>query len=128
MSRPSTLSLILVALLGFASCGGNDHEALAKESITLMQDLGDTLAKVTDKSSAEKQVDRLETIVSKMKSVHSRMERMDAPSEEDEAAMSKALEADMGSAMQKMTQEMARIAQNPEIMQVVGPVLEKLDQ
>lgn len=127
MSRSSLLSLTLVAVLGLTACGGDSHEALAKESVSIMQDFGDTLAKITDKASAEKHVGELEELVVDMQAVKARMEKQGDPSAEEEAELPAELEQEMGSAIQKMSQEMMRIGSNPEIMQIVQPVLEQLD-
>lgn len=128
MSRSSILALAFAIVLGLTSCGGETHEALASESIGLMEDFTGSLAKIDDKASAEKQAGELERLVTKMKDVQARMEKLGAPSEEKGAELSKKLEEGMGAAMQKMSRELMRIGSNPEIMSVVGPLLEKLDQ
>lgn len=128
MSRSSILALTLATVLGLTSCGGETHEALAGESISLMEDFSGSLAKIDDKASAEKQAGELERLVSKMQDVRARMEKLGAPSEQDEAELSKKLEEGMGTAMQKMSKELMRISSDPEIMSVVGPLLEKLGQ
>jgi hypothetical protein len=128
MSRSLTLSFALVTLLGLTACGGDSHEALADESVSLMQDLGNTLAKITDKASAEAHVGELKTIVSKMSEVQARLEAMGEPSGEAEAELAEKYESRMGAAMQAMGQQMMRISANPEIMQVVDPVLQKIGQ
>ena len=125
MPRPTILTLILALVLGLASCG-DKHEALAKESIGLMQEFGDTLAKVTDKASAESHSAELEGLVTDMKDIQVRMEKMEEPSEEKEAELRKKLDAEMAPAVQKMTQEMMRVSQNPEIMLVLGPIFQKM--
>lgn len=128
MSRSSILALTFAIVLGFTSCGGETHEALANESIDLMEDFTDSLAKIDDKASAQKQAGELERLVAKMKDVQARMEKLGDPSEEQGAELAQKLEQGMGAAMQKMTKELMRIGSNPEIMSVVGPLLEKLDQ
>lgn len=128
MSRPACLSLLLALVLLCPACGGSEHEALAKESVSLMQDFGDTLAKVTDKSSAEKQKSKLESIVADLHDVKVRMEAKGEPSAEKQAEMEEKMKAEMGPAMQTMMREMMRIGQNEEVMAVLGPVFDKLDQ
>lgn len=129
MPRSPALSLTLATVLGLAACGGgNTHEALAKESVAVMEDFGDSLAKITDKASAEKHVSELERLVSRMNDIQARMEKLGEPSEATSTEMEKMMKDSMGPAMQKMTQHMMRIGNDPEIMSVVGPVIEKIDK
>ena len=126
MARPPILSLILAAVLGLAACGGDSHEAVAKESIEKMQEFGDTLAKITDKPSAEAHKAELETLVADMKDIQARMEKMEDPSPEKEAELQAQFEKQMQPAVEKMSREMMRLAQLPDVMPVIQPVLEKM--
>ena len=40
----------------------------------------------------------------------------------------KKLEADMNAAMEKMNREASRVAMDPQIMQVIGPVMQKMGE
>ena len=126
MSRLVTVLLSLVLALNLSACGEPTHEDVARDAIETMSDFGDCLAKITDKSSAQKHVKELEALAAEVKAKGEVMEKMPAPSEEDEKAMQKKLESEMEAAMQKMVRESTRIAQDPEIMAVIGPVLEKM--
>ena len=129
MTRPFALSLVLASLLGLSACvGGETHESLAKESIAVMTDIGKTLAKVTDKASAEKQSGELKKLADKMDSLQKRMEELGPPSEEAGQALEKKLEEDMGAAMATMTSEMMRLAGNAEVQAVLEPIFEKIGQ
>ncbi len=128
MPRLTCLSLLVALVLLCPACGGSEHEALARESVSLMKDFGDTLAKVTDKSSAEKQKGKLESIVADMHDVKVRMESKGEPSAEEESALEEKMKAEMAPVMQTMMQEMMRIGQNEEVMAVLGPVFDKLDE
>jgi ketopantoate reductase len=129
MPRLLAVLLSLVAALGLTACGGDPtHEDVARDAIGTMNEFAGVLAKCTDKASAEKHKGELEAIATKMKEQKAKMEKMGAPSKEDEEAMKKKLDADMQAAMQKMMQEAMRISQNQEVMAVVGPVLEKMGQ
>ena len=76
--------------------------------------------------SAESHSAELEGLVTDMKDIQVRMEKMEEPSEEKEAELRKKLDAEMAPAVQKMTQEMMRVSQNPEIMLVLGPIFQKM--
>jgi len=128
MPRLLAVLFSLVSLLSLPACGDPTHEDVARDAISLMNEFSGVLAKITDKASAQKHVKELEELSTKIKAQRERMEKMPAPSEKDEEAMAKKLEGDMNAAMQKMMTEATRIAQDPEIMAVVGPVLEKMGQ
>jgi hypothetical protein len=127
MPRPSILTLILAGLLGLAGCGGDSHEALATETVDVMQEFGDTLAKITDRASAEEHKAELEEHVADMNDLKARMDKMGDPSPEKGAELEKKFEKEMGPAMQKMMSEMMRIAQLPDdAMLVVQPIVDKM--
>ena len=129
MPRLLAVLLSLVAALSLSACGGDPtHEDVARDAIGTMNEFSAVLAKITDKASAEKHVKELEALSAKMKATKAQMEKMGEPSKEAEEAMKKKYDADMQAAMQKMMQESIRISQNPEIMAVVQPVLEKMGE
>jgi len=128
MPRLLVLMASLVFALGLPGCGKPTHEDLARESIGTMNEIADVLAKITDKASAQKHVGELEKLSAKMKEQKAQMDKMGEPSEKDAEAMLKKLEGDLNAATQKMTREMSRIAQDPAIMEVLGPVFEKMGQ
>jgi len=128
MPRLLVLMASLVFALSLPGCGKPTHEDLARESIGTMNEIADVLAKITDKASAQKHVGELEKLSAKMKEQKAQMDKMGEPSEKDAEAMLKKLEGDLNAATQKMTREMSRIAQDPAIMEVLGPVFEKMGQ
>ena len=128
MPRLLTVLLALVAFSLPACSKKETHEDVARDAIGTMKEMGDVLAKITDKASAQKHVKELETLSAKVKEQKAKMETMGAPSKADEEAMQKKLEGEMQAAMQKMMNESMRIAQDPEIMAVVGPVLQTMGE
>lgn len=129
MPRPFASLVLVLSLLGLSACtGGDSHEALAKEQIALMTDLGETLAKVTDKASAEKHSGELNKLAEKMAGLEKRMNELGAPSEEAGQALEKKLAEEMGKAMATMTSEMTRLAGNAEVQAVLAPIFEKIGE
>ena len=129
MARFLALLIPIVVLFGIAACGGGEsHEDLARESVSTFKEFGNTLERVTDKASAEGHVKELDELVTKIDDLQARMEKLGTPLDSKEAeAMTKNLESEMGEAMAKISRELARIAQNPELSAVIGPVLERMD-
>ncbi len=127
MARLLPLMLTLAAVLGFAACGGGGtHEALAKESISTLREFGDTLAKVTDKASAEAHVKDLDKLGAKIKDLHDSMQKLGTPLDKALEVMTENLEVEMNAVMAKVNKELGRIAMNPELKSVIGPVLERM--
>jgi archaellum component FlaC len=120
------LSSVLCAL-SLHSCGGSEtHDEVAEEFVETMNEFADTLAKITDKESAQKHVGELETLSAKVKDLQTRMEKIGEPAEADAEAMMRKHEAAVNAAMQKMMQESTRVAMDPQIMEVIGPTLQKM--
>lgn len=127
MTRLLSLALALATALVLAACGGgNSHDAVAKESVDTLTEVGDTLEKVTDKASAEKQVGKLEKLMTKMGDLEKRKNEVGEPSAEDLEAMKKKYEAKMTAAMEKVMKEMMRLSSNAEVMAIIGPPMEKM--
>ena len=128
MNRALPVSLALAGVLLLGSCGSDQSPAaLAEANITAMEDLGATLAKITDKASAEKNTAALERLATRIKDLKERMEKAGAPSDADSEKLMKQHGPALGTAMNKLTQEMMRIGMDPELQAIVGPALEKID-
>jgi hypothetical protein len=127
MARTLSLAFAFVSLLALSACGGGDpHEKLMKETAGVMTEFGATLAKVTDKASAQKQVPQLEKLSQKMNDIQTRMEKLGDPSEEVAASLEKKMETEMSTAMATMMKETTRLSANPEVMAILEPALSKM--
>lgn len=129
MTRFLKLLVIGVAFLGVSACGGGDsHEDLAKESISTLMEFGNTLAKVTDKASAEQHVAELDRLGARIKDLQARMRKLGTQLDSEAAEAVMNLQPEMEEAMAKVNRELGRIAMNPELKSVIGPVLERMDK
>lgn len=131
MRRQLTSRLLLPSLLvlGLAACGGGDTaESLANDSIDAMSDLTATLAKVTDKASAEKHKGDVEAAVERMNALKAKAEALPKDQQEPTKEQMAKLEPKMTALMQSMMTEMARLASNPEAQAVLMPVIEKMQE
>lgn len=125
----SRLLLPTLLVLGLTACAGKDTaESLANESIDAMTELTATLAKVTDKASAEKYKGDLEASVEKLNELDSKAKALPKDQQEPTAEQMAKLEPKMDTLMQSMMTEMARLAPNEEVMSVLMPVIEKMQK
>ena len=127
-SQMLTLSVSL-ALAAFAltSCGGkDDHESLARQSITLMSETVDVLDGVTDKASAEAAKPKLEAIVVKIEDIKKRMTALGEPDEATQEKLKKVLESEGKKITTMMMTLMKRFMTNPEILGVLQETMGKM--
>ncbi len=128
MKRARSAALAFMIVFALGSCGPNNSpEALAKANIALMKDFAATLAKVTDKASAEKQTAALEQIGKRAKDLQARMAKAGEPSDAAAEKLLKEIGPAMETSMQQLSQELIRISSNPELQAVLGPTLEDMD-
>ena len=115
------LATMLVVLAG--GCGGNSYESAMNEHLGYLEDMNEVLADVTDKDSLEAAKPKLEAIVAKGKALAKRMDAMEDPSDEQEAALMEKYGPEMGEQMTALRDNMMRIMQiegADELESVVG--------
>jgi hypothetical protein len=98
------------------------YEAVVKESIKLMNDLGDVLASAKDEASADKAVEKIKTFGPRQKDLQARMEKLGKPDKETEEKLKKDYEPDMKKAIGRMSGEMLRISQDEKLKKVATAV------
>ena len=108
-----------------SACGGGGHEALQKDMESVMEDVADSLAKVTDVESAKKQKPVIEKLGKKMTALAEKLEKLGPPSEEQAKKMLE--ERTKTLTDNKFIKEMIRVAQlPPEVQAILGPAMESL--
>lgn len=104
----------VLALLLCSGCG-DTHEKIAKQSVSVMKEMVATLEKVTDAASARAHKAQLASLIEQMNDLNKRMEALGLPSEDQVSAMEGGVGKEMEGLMEKMTQNMMRIAFDAEI-------------
>ena len=128
LTRLLTVILISFGLPSIVGCSnvGDPHVALSNKMMATMDDFGNTLASIKDEKSAEAAKGKLETLVTTMNSLVEQGKKLGDPS----SALKVKLEAqfkEKASAMQAKIMEFAKNSiANPKIMQIIGPVMEKM--
>jgi septal ring factor EnvC (AmiA/AmiB activator) len=120
-------ALPLAVVLVLAACGrASSPEQLVDDRLTAMQEFGTTLAKVTDKTTAERQRCKVTKLVKKMSKLREEFTRLSDEDKQTCAALSQDIAAELQAAQETMRSEMLRIDPNEEVQRVLGPWLAKL--
>ena len=105
----AVLSLLALASLGLSQCGGGEtHEKIMKDMISVMNRMGDTLSGIKDKASAEAAKGKLTALVDEMKAVKARMDKIGEPTGKLSADLKAKYEKEMMAAVGKMSQGMIK--------------------
>lgn len=126
-------TLVLAVALFLGGCGGSDYEAaeaVNREIMKNMQAMGDVMGSITDEASAKAAVPKLGEIRASMRDAANR-----AKGVKINAADEKALEAKIGAerakVMQSFMQSRAKLdavlEKNPELMDIIGPALDGME-
>jgi len=124
-----TLSTLLFASLAFLSaCSGGaaTHESVAKEGTQLMNDFVTTLESISDKKTAEAAKPKLVAIEKSMEELKKKAEALGKASPEVEAKLTEQGKAQQADIMRRMMAWSMKMGQNPEAMEPVKDVLEKM--
>lgn len=106
--------------------GGDTHEALMEESITVVEDINVLLAGITDKAGAEAAQSQLVALNKKMDELTARSDEIGKPDAEAQAELEKM--PGYAEAMQELTNQFVRLTNDPEALEVVLQALPSLDQ
>lgn len=121
MKRLVALSVMMALMVG-PGCGGDTHESLAAESMPLMKEMVDTLQTVKDEASAKTAKPKLQSIVTKMKSINERQAKLPAMTEAQMKSMIDKYGKEMEEMQKKMVGAMMAIQFDPKIQAVLGDI------
>jgi len=76
LARLAALFTAVTLPLALTSCGGDTHEKLADDTISIMNKMGDAIAGVKDKASAEAAKTKIEGLVKEMKALKERGDKI----------------------------------------------------
>lgn len=118
MTRTITTLALATALVLLTGCGGNDpdtHDKVMRDTIDIMKQMTDVMAKITDEASAEANAPKLAKLGEQFEAIKTRQEAVGDPNEEQEAALKTKYEAEMQEAVDPFMKELFRIAMNPKL-------------
>lgn len=112
--------------LSLVSCGGDSHEALAKDSVGLFTEVAIVIEGVTDKASAETAKGKIDALAARGHALQERAEALGAPDEAKGKALEASYEKSMMEAQQRMMKAMMALSSKPEVMAMLQDSLAKL--
>jgi lipoate-protein ligase A len=112
MKRFAPFFFVAALLISAPGCGGSKGEDLTKDLISQMNDLAAAIEK-------KEPVDKIKTIVEKMKATGEKAKELKLTKEEDEK-LQKKYEKDMNTAQDRMKKAMEGLKDNPEYAMQVG--------
>jgi hypothetical protein len=121
--------LVLVLFLG-AGCGGADNDAsdqLFADMSANMRELSAILTSVTDEASARAAVPRIEAVRESMRDCARRARDMPRPDAATEQRQNEAMQALMTEVMPQIASAQARLAERPELMEILAPALQGME-
>ncbi len=87
-----------------------DHETLVKETLKALNEIGDTLATIKDKATADAAIPKLETAAKTMEDLQKKFKDAGEPTKEVKDRLEKAYKADLEKAVKKLIDESIRLA------------------
>jgi len=98
------LSVFALSLICLASGCGDSPDSVMKDSISLMNDMSDTLEKIKSKEDAEKYKGDLEKLVKRAKDIEERSKKLklDELSEDKKKALTEKYKGDLEKAMNRL--------------------------
>jgi hypothetical protein len=110
------VSFLVISMLAvLPGCGGDSHESLGAESMTVMKDLIATLDGIKDEASAKAAKPKLVSLTEKMQKINERQAKLPALTEADMKAMESKYGKEMEELQPRMVAAMMRLQFDPAI-------------
>jgi thiamine biosynthesis lipoprotein ApbE len=119
--------LALVSILALAGCTTErSPEQLVTQQVSVMQELGEVLSRVTDRASAEQHKSAVERIVKQMNSLRRELQGLSEAETKALMELGAELSPARRAAQDKLQSELKRIEPSTDIQKVLGPWLDML--
>ena len=124
-----TMMLMLVLAISLVSgCGGGDTaEKVFADMATNLREMSSILTSVTDEASAKAAVPKIEAVRMKMRDCAKRAKTVSMPDAATEQRLNATMLAVQSEVMPSIAAANARLAAQPELMAIIGPALEGME-
>lgn len=119
--------VIMVALLASGCSGGDTAESVAKDMVANMKEMGSILTSVTDEASAKAALPKIDAVRAKMRDCATRAKAAPKIDGATEAKINEMMQAGMTEAMGSIVAAQQRLAGQPELMAILQPALEGME-
>lgn len=125
-----TMMLMLalaMSLLGGCNSGGDTAEKVFADMAGNLREMSTILTSVTDEASARTAVPRIEAVRAKMRDCARRAKAVPRPDAATEQRLDQTSQAVMAEVMPTIAAAQARLATRPELMAIIGPALQGME-
>ncbi|TNJ32928.1 hypothetical protein [Arenimonas terrae] len=121
------LVLALALVGGCGPSGGDTGDKLFADMSANMREMASILDSVTDEASARAAVPKIDAVREKMRDCARRARALPRPDAATEQRHNEQMQAVMQEVMPKIAGAHARFAEKPELMAILGPALEGME-
>lgn len=127
--KKAMLAMLALLLAVVGGCGGgvDPGDQLMADMAANLREMSAILTSVTDEASARAAVPRIEAVREKMRDCALRARELPRPDAETEKRYEAELQALMAEVMPKIASDQARLAQRPELMAIIAPALQGME-
>ncbi|MGB0991993.1 MAG: hypothetical protein ACPG32_05940 [Akkermansiaceae bacterium] len=103
-------------------------DSLTDEVLVQMSAMADALMGAKDKAGAETAAKKMDSVADELLAISKRMDKIEAPSEEERAKLEAKMEKGMDALEVKMKGFFQSLGTNEEVANVLGPAMQKMEQ
>ena len=127
MKKLLLMFVLVCSLLGGCGGGGDTAEKVFADMAGNLREMSAILASVTDEASAKAAVAQIEAVRAKMRDCAKRAKTVRMPDAATEKRLNESMLAVTAEVMPSMAASQARLAARPELMAIIGPALEGME-
>jgi hypothetical protein len=109
MRKVALLGVFMVSVGGLSGCAGDTHESLTREALDQMKEFVSIMDNVKDEASAQEAKPKLEALVTRMKELKKRADKLGKPSKEEDERLKKKYESEYKEVFPKLLQAAAKV-------------------
>lgn len=121
------LVLALAVAGGCGDAGGDSADKLFADMSANMREMAAVLTSVTDEASARAAVPRIAAVREKMRDCAKRARELPRPDQATDERQNAEMQALMAEVMPQIAAAHARFAEKPEVMAIIAPALEGME-
>lgn len=127
MKKLLLMFVLVFSLLGGCGGSGDTAEKVFADMSANLREMSAILTSVTDEASAKAAVPKIEAVRTKMRDCAKRAKTVRMPDAATEKRLNESMLAVTAEVMPSMAASQARLAAHPELMAIIGPALEGME-
>lgn len=119
--------VLAISLVSGCGGGGDTAEKVFADMTTNMREMSSILTSVTDEASAKAAVPKIEAVRARMRDCAKRAKAVPRPDAATEQRLNETMLAVQTEVMPSITAANARLATQPELLAIIGPALQGME-